>query len=173
VVEASDADRALVGVLMDPNAPVSAPFLRELETAGQQTGVVVLGLEARRGDEIERTFATLTKSRAPGLIVLPSAVTLTHQRRIVELAAKHRVPAMYPWRELIESGGLMAYSTNRTEMYRRSATFVDRILRGAKPADLPLEQPTQFELVINLKSAKALRVTIPPSLLQRADQVIE
>jgi putative ABC transport system substrate-binding protein len=147
--------------------------LRELKTAGQRTGIVVLGLEARGRDDIERMFATLTRLRSPGLIVLPSAVTLTHQGRIVELAAKHRVPAMYPWREFTESGGLMAYSTDRTEMYRRSATFVDRILRGAKPADLPVEQPTQFEFVINLKTAKALGLTIPPSLLQRADQVIE
>jgi len=98
---------------------------------------------------------------------------LTHQSRIVELAAKTRLRAMYPYQEFTESGGLMAYSTNRTELYRRSATFVDKILRGAKPADLPIEQPSKFELVINLKTAKALGLTIPPSLLARADQVID
>jgi putative tryptophan/tyrosine transport system substrate-binding protein len=105
--------------------------------------------------------------------VLPNPVTLTHQTQIVDLAAKHRLPAMYPWGEFTESGGLMAYSTNRTKMSRRSVTFVDKILRGAKPADLPIEQPTKFELVINLKTAKALGLTVPPSLLLRADHVIE
>jgi len=160
-----------VGVLMVPTQ--HATYLREIKTAGQRTGITVLGLETRGRDEIERTFAALTKARAQGLIVLPNPFTLTHQTQIVELAAKNRLPAMYPWPEFTESGGLMAYSTNRTEMYRRSATFVDKILRGAKPADLPIEQPTKFELVINLKTAKALGLTIPPSLLLRADHVIE
>ena len=162
-----------VGVLMAPNVPGHATFLREIKTAGQRTGIAVLGLEARGHDEIERTFVALTKARAQGLIVLPHPVTLTLQTQIVELAAKNRLPAMYPWGEFTESGGLMAYATNRTEMYRRSATFVDKILKGAKPADLPIQQPTKYELVINLKTARALGLTIPPSLLQRADQVIE
>jgi putative ABC transport system substrate-binding protein len=162
-----------VGVLMAPNAPTHPTYLREIKTAGQRIGIAVLGVEARGRDEIERAFAALTKARAQGLIVLPSPVTVTHQMQIVELAAKHRLPAMYPWLEFTESGGLMAYSTNRTEMFRRSATFVDKILRGAKPADLPIEQPTTFELAINLKTAKALGLTIPPSLLLRADHVIE
>jgi putative ABC transport system substrate-binding protein len=162
-----------LGVLVDPSARPHATFLREIKTAGQRTGIAVLESEARGRDDIERTFAALTRARAQGLIVLPSPVTLTHQTQIVELAAKNRLPAMYPWREFTESGGLMAYSTNRTEMYWRSATFVDKILRGAKPSDLPIEQPSKFELVINLKTAKALGLTIPQSLLQRADQVIE
>jgi putative ABC transport system substrate-binding protein len=158
---------------MVPNTPVHATLLRETKAAGQRTGIAVLGLEAGGRDEIERAFAALMKARAQGLIVLPSPVTLTHQTQIVELAAKNRLPAMYPWQEFAEGGGLMAYSPNRTEMYRRSATFVDKILRGAKPADLPIEQPTTFELVINLKTARALGLTIPPSVLLRADQVIE
>jgi putative ABC transport system substrate-binding protein len=162
-----------VGVLMAPNTPAHATFLREIKTAGQRTGIAVLESDARGRDEIEHAFAALTKARAQGLIVLPNPVTLTHRTQIVELAAKHRLPAMYPWGEFTESGGLMAYAPNRTEMYRRSATFVDKILRGAKPADLPIEQPTKFELVMNLKSAKALGLTIPPSLLLRADHVIE
>jgi ABC-type uncharacterized transport system substrate-binding protein len=162
-----------VGVLMVPNAPPHARHLREIKTAGQQIGIAVLGLEARGHDEIARTFVAVTKARAQGLIVLPHAVTLTHQTQIVELAAKNRLPAMYPGRGFTEGGGLMAYSPNRTEMYRHSATFVDKILKGAKPADLPIEQPTMFELIINLKTAKALGLTIPPSLLARADQVIE
>jgi putative tryptophan/tyrosine transport system substrate-binding protein len=163
---------ARVGVLMAPNAPTHPTYVREIKTAGQRIGITILGVEARGRDEVERAFAALTKARAQGLIVLPSPVTVAHQTQIVELAAKHRLPAIYPWLEFTESGGLMAYSTNRTEMYRRSATFVDKILKGAKPADLPIEQPTTFELVINLKTAKALGLTIPPSLLLRADQVI-
>ena len=158
---------------MVPNTPAHATYLREIKTAGQRAGIGVLELEARGRDEIERAFAALTKARAHGLVVLPNPVTLTHQMQIVELAAKNRLPAMYPWHEFTESGGLMAYSTNRTEMFRRSATFVDRTLKGAKPGDLPVEQPTTFELVINLKTAKALGLKISPSLLQRADQVIE
>ena len=164
---------ARVGVLMDTNSPSQAMFLRGIETAAKRTGIAVHGLEARGRDEIDRTFAALTKARVQGLIVLPSPVTLTHQTQIVALAAKNRLPTMYSWREFTESGGLMAYSTNRTEMFRRSAIYVDKILKGAKPGDLPIEQPTEFELVINLKTAKALGLTIPPSLLQRADQVIE
>ena len=164
---------ARVGVLMVPNAPPHAGHLREIKTAGQQIGIAVLGFEARGQDEIGRMFVGLTKARAQGLIVLPNAIALSNQAQIVELAAKTRLPAMYPYGEFTESGGLMAYAANRTEMYRRSATFVDKILRGAKPADLPIEQPTTFELVINLKTAKALGLTIPPSLLMRADQVIE
>jgi putative ABC transport system substrate-binding protein len=161
-----------VGVLMAPASANHAAYVREIKTAGQRTGIAVLEVEAR-GDEIERARAALTKARAQGLIVLPSPDTLTHQVQIVDLAAKTRLPAIYPWREFTESGGLMAYSPNRTEMYRRSATFVDKILKGAKPADLPVEQPTKFELVINLKTAKALGLTIPRSLLLQADQVIE
>jgi putative tryptophan/tyrosine transport system substrate-binding protein len=162
-----------VGVLMLPNSSNHATYVREIKTAGQRTGITVLDVAAPGRDEIKRAFAALTKARAQGLIVLPSPVTLTHQTQIVELAATHRLPAMYPWSEFAESGGLMAYSPNRTEMYQRSATFVDKILKGAKPADLPVEQPTKFELVINMKTAKALGLTIPPSLLLRADQVIE
>jgi putative ABC transport system substrate-binding protein len=127
----------------------------------------------RGRDEIEGAFTALTKAHTQGLVVLPNPVTLTNQAQIVELATKNRLPAMYPWPEFTEAGGLLAYSTDRTDMYRRSAAFVDRILEGAKPADLPIEQPTKFELVVNLKTAKALGPTIPPSLLQRADQVIE
>jgi len=162
-----------VGVLMVPNTPAHATYLRDIKSAGQRTGIGILGLEVRGRDEIEGAFTALTKAHTQGLVVLPNPVTLTNQAQIVELAAKNRLPAMYPWPEFTEAGGLMAYSTNRTDMYRRSAAFVERILKGAKPADLPIEQPTKFELVINLRTAKALGLTIPPPLLQRADQVIE
>ena len=162
-----------VGVLMARNAPGHPTYVREIKAAAQGAGIAVLGVEARARDDIARTFGVLTKARVQGLIVLPHPVTFTHQTQIVELAAKNRLPAIYPSREFTESGGLMAYSTSRTEMYRRSASYVDKILKGAKPGDLPIEQPTEFELVINLKAAKAIGLTLPQSLLQRADQVIE
>ena len=162
-----------VGVLMEPAGSAHATFLREIKTAGQRTGIAVFGLKAPGRDDIERAFAALTRERAQGLIVLPNPITLTHQTQIIELAATNRLRAMYPYGEFAESGGLMAYSTNRTELYRRSATFVDKILKGARPADLPVEQPTKFELVINLKTAQALGLTIPQSILARADQLIQ
>ena len=162
-----------VGVVMVPNTPAHATYLGEIKAAAQRTGIAVHGLEVRGREEIERAFTALAKARDQGIVVLPNPVTLTNQTQIVELAAKNRLPAMYPWPEFTESGGLMAYSTSRSELYRRAAAFVARILKGAKPADLPIEQPTKFALVINLKTAKALGLTIPPSLLQRADQVIE
>ena len=129
---------ARVGVLMEPGGTAHATFLREIKTVGQRTSIAVLEVEARGRDEIERAFAAFTKARAQGLIVLPNPVTLSHQAQIVELAAKTRLPAMYPYAEFTESGGLMAYATNRTEMYRRSATFVDKILEvraGHQPQD--------------------------------------
>jgi putative ABC transport system substrate-binding protein len=162
-----------VGVLMVPNTRAHATFLREIRTAGQRAGIADIELQVRGRDDIERAFAALPKARGQGLIVLPNPVTLTHQTQIVELAAKHRLPAMYPWPEFTESGGLMSYATNRTEMYRRSVAFIDKILKGAKPADLPIEQPTKFELVINLRTAKTLGLTIPQSVLGRADHIIE
>jgi len=115
----------------------------------------------------------MTSRGVGGLIVLESIIFVTHRRRIVELAAKSRLPTMYPTREFVTDGGLLFYGTALPDMHRRAAYYVDRILKGAKPADLPVEQPTKFELVINLKTAKALGLTIPHSLLLRADQVIE
>ena len=124
-------------------------------------------------DEIEHAFANLIMGSAQGLIVLPHAVTNANRARIVSLAAGHRLPGMYPDSEYVEAGGLMSYAPNYSDMHRRAATFVDKILKGAKPADLPIEQPTKFELVVNLKTAKALGITIPQSVLLRTDKVIE
>ena len=115
----------------------------------------------------------MTRARAGALTVLPSTMFFIERRRLVALAAKHRLPAVYPLREFVDAGGLMSYGANFADLYRRAATYVDKILKGAKPGDLPVEQPTKFELVINLKAAKALGLTIPPSVLQRADQVID
>ncbi len=118
-------------------------------------------------------FTTMTKARAGGLLVLPHPFTYVHTRRIADLAAKSRLPAVFAFRESVEAGGLMAYAANAPDMYRRAATYVDKIFNGAKPGDLPVEQPTEFELLINLKTAKALGLTIPQSMLIRADEVIQ
>jgi len=130
-------------------------------------------VSARRPDEIEGAFAAMSRARADGLIVLPDAIFLNARARIADLASKSRLPAMYGFREEAEAGGLMSYGASLPELIRRAAGYVDRILKGAKPADLPVERPTRFELVINLKTAKALGLTIPQSLRLRADQVIE
>ena len=114
----------------------------------------------------------MAKARAGALAVLTSSMLFGERRRLVGLAAKDRLPAVYPWREGVDAGGLMAYGPNIADLYRRAATYVDKVLKGAKPGDLPVEQPTKFELVINLKTAKALGLTIPPSLLARADHVV-
>src|SRR5438046_10406415 len=115
----------------------------------------------------------MIRERAGGLTVLSSSMFINERRRLVDLVAKNRLPTLYPTRESVDAGGLMSYGPNLADVFRRAATYVDKILKGAKPGDLPVEQPTKFELVINLKTAKALRLTIPQSLLLRADQVIE
>ncbi len=142
------------------------------QTAASSLGVKLILVEVR-GAEYERAFATMVAERADALAVMSSPTFFIDRRRIIELTAQRRLPAIYEWREQVEEGGLMSYGASLRDLYRRVATYVDKILKGAKPADLPIEQPTKFELVINLKTAKALGLTIPPSLLLRADQVIE
>jgi putative tryptophan/tyrosine transport system substrate-binding protein len=130
-------------------------------------------LELRSPDNLDAAFPALARERAEALLVLSDVMFFQHRTQIVELAAKYRLPVVYGLREEAEAGGLIAYGANRGDLYRRAATYVDKILKGAKPGDLPIEQPTKFELVINLKTAKALGLTIPASLLLRADQVID
>jgi len=130
-------------------------------------------LEARGPDELEGVFAAMTRERAGALFVPADIIFVRHAQQMANLAARHRLPAMYGFREHVEAGGLMSYAANFVVIFRRASTYVDKILKGAKPADLPVEQPTKFELVINLKSAKALGITIPRSLLVRADEVIQ
>jgi ABC-type uncharacterized transport system substrate-binding protein len=128
----------------------------------------------RRGpDEFDGTFSTAVREHAGGLLVLPDAMFLSQRRRLVDLAAKNRLPTMYPWRAAVDAGSFIAYGTDLDYSWRRAAGFVDKIFKGSSPAEMPVEQPTKFELVINLKTAKALGLTIPQTLLQRADQVIE
>jgi putative ABC transport system substrate-binding protein len=162
-----------VAVLSDPSNPITPPLLRETEAAARALGVQLQLVEARGPTEFDSGFSAMTRGRAGALVVLPNSIFQNERRRIAALAAKSRVPAIYAWREAVDAGGLMAYGANLPDIFRRAATYVDKILKGAKPADLPVEQPTRFELVINLKTAKALGLTIPQSVLIRADQVIQ
>jgi putative ABC transport system substrate-binding protein len=165
-----------VAVLWTPGAlgeRTEKDMLKEAEGAARALGVQLQFLEARGPEDFDRAFSARTGARAGALTVLPSNVFISERRRLVDLAAKNRLPAVYPWREFADAGGLMSYGANLADNLRRAATYVDKILKGAKSGDLPVEQPTKFELVINLKTAKALGLTIPQSLLLRADQVIE
>ena len=148
-------------------------MLKGAEVAGRGLALRLQFLEARGPDDFDRAFSEMTRGRAGALTVLTSIMLFDERRRLVDLAAKNRLPAVYPWREAVDAGGLMAYGANLPDLYRRAATYVDKILKGAKPGDLPVEQATKFELVINLKTAKALGLTMPQSLLQRADEVIQ
>jgi len=165
-----------VGVLSHPGNPSDATLksmLAETEVAARASGVQLQRLQAQGPNDLDRAFATMSRERVDGLILLPSAMFSSERRRIADLAAKNRLPTMFFFREFVEAGGFVSYGPSFVELWRRAATYVDRILKGAKPADLPVEQPTKFELVINLKTAKALGLTIPPPLLLRADEIIQ
>jgi ABC-type uncharacterized transport system substrate-binding protein len=159
-----------VAVLWD-ETPNSRLSVREMEAAAQPLGIDVHVIGVGGPKEFDRAFSAAAKDRA--LIVVASPMLFIERKRIADLALKHRLPTVVGGREYAEAGGLFSYAVNYPALFRRAASYVDKILKGAKPADLPIEQPTTFELVINLKTAKALGLTIPPSLLQRADQVIE
>jgi len=162
-----------VALLGNPANAGNAPQVRHAQGAARALGVRLQTLDARGPSEIDSAFATMTSERAGAVIVLVDAMLIEHRTRIADLAATRRLPAVYGLTDHAEAGGLLAYGASVLDRFRRTATFVDKILKGAKPGDLPIEQPTKFELVINLKTAKALGLTISQSLLQRADQVIE
>jgi putative ABC transport system substrate-binding protein len=162
-----------VAILWNPTNPPHRRALGAAKIAAHSLGIQLHALEAQRPDDLERAFAAMTRERAGALLVLRDGMFLLHSKRIVDLAAKSRLPAMSEGKDELANGGLMAYGPSLSDSFRRAATYVDKILKGAKPADLPVEQPTKFELVINLKTAKALGLTIPPSLLTRADEVIQ
>jgi len=162
-----------VAILSNPGNPLHAPAVRDLKVAARSLGEQLQLLDARGPTEFDGAFAAMAKERVGGLFVVADTMFNLHRARLVELAAKSRLPAAYGTRDAVESGGLMSYGPSLPDLFERGATYVDKILKGAKPADLPVEQPTKFELVINLKTAKALGLAIPPSLLARADQAIE
>jgi putative ABC transport system substrate-binding protein len=162
-----------VAVFWTRGVGANTRWLEETKIIADQIGVRLQPVELRSADEFEVAFSAIKKDRASALIVLRNPLITTHQSRTVELAAKSRLPAMYYDREFVDSGGLMSYGPNFSDLFRRAATYVDKILKGAKPAELPVEQPTKFELVINLKTAKQIVVTIPPNVLARADKVIK
>jgi ABC-type uncharacterized transport system substrate-binding protein len=162
-----------VGVFWDPENPYSALAIKQEEVAASALGVRLLRVRLRGTSDLENAFAGLKQDRVGALSVHGYVATLLHRSDIIAFAAANRMAAIYPLREFVAEGGLASYGANLAEISRRAATYVDKILKGAKPADLPVEQPTKFELVINLKTAKALGLTIPQSLLVRADEVIQ
>ncbi len=165
-----------VAVLWQPGAVgerTEKDMLKEADVAARALGVRLQVVEVRGPDDFDRAFSDMTRARTGALTALPSIMFFNERRRLVDLAARHRLPMAFPYREGVDAGGLMAYGPNPADFFRRAAAYVDRILKGAKPGDLPVEQPTKFELVINLKTAKALGLTIPRSLLSLADEVIQ
>jgi len=162
-----------VALLHNMGNPAAPPEWEETKTAARSLGLQAELLDVRSQGDLGRAFELAVRQRVDALVIGADGLTQMHQQTIVDLVARNRLPAAYPAREFVEAGGLIAYAVNYPDLYFRFASFVDKIFKGAKPGELPVEQPTKFELVINLKTAKALGLTIPPSLLQRADQVIE
>ena len=165
-----------VAVLWQPGGQgerTEREMLKQVDDAARALAIRLQFVEARGPADIGRAFSDMSRARADALTVLPSNMFFSEHKRLVDMAAKHRLPAIYPWREFVDAGGLVSYGVNVADVHRRAAVYVDKILKGAKPANLPIEQPTKFELLVNLKTAKALGLTIPQSVLARADQVID
>jgi putative ABC transport system substrate-binding protein len=162
-----------VAILWDERYPGSRLAVQETESAARTLGLTLKSVAVRTPADFEAAFAALVRDRAAALSIPTGALFSSHRKRLAELAMKHRLPTVGGSREWVEAGLLVAYGPDYSNLFRRAATFVDKILKGAKPGDLPMEQPTTFELFLNLKTAKALGLTIPPSLLQRADHVIQ
>jgi len=162
-----------VAVLLNPANRSNTLQLKDIQATAPAFRVTIISLEAKGPDDIDGTFAAIGKERPGALLVVGDKLFASQQNRIFEFVGKSRLPAIYSQRGYVEAGGLMSYGTNFADQYRRVATYVDKILKGAKPADLPVEQPTKFELVVNLKAAKQIGLTVPPSVLFRADKVIK
>lgn len=162
-----------IAALGNPTTPPEADAFRLLQAATQASRLTLQAVAVRELKDFEGAFAAITKARAEALLVLEGSLAIAHRRQIVSFVAKRRLPTIYGLREFVDEGGLMSYGVNVPDLYQRAAIYVDKILRGAKPGDLPVEQPTKFELLINMKAAKTLGLAIPPALLLRADQVIE
>jgi ABC-type uncharacterized transport system substrate-binding protein len=162
-----------IAVLWNAASPIQVIEEREVRAAAQISGMKMLSLGVRTVEEIEDALTTIVRERPGGLLVLADRLFLHHRTRIMDFAVQRRLPGVHAYRELVEAGGLMSYGPSYADMHRRAASYVDRILKGSKPADLPVQAPVKFELVINLKAAKALGLEVPPTLLARADEVIE
>jgi len=167
------SENSRVAVLTNPTVPSNAIALKNLEAAARSMNLQILPLQVRASGDFAAAFSAMKKDRAGALVVLGSSLFFAERKRIMELASHGRLPSIASFREYAEAGGLMTYGADLRESFRRSATYVDKILKGAKPSDLPIEQPTKFELVINVKTAKALGLAIPQSMLERANQVIQ
>jgi putative ABC transport system substrate-binding protein len=162
-----------VAIIWDPATPSHGPGLKAVEAMGRALGLRLQSVPVRSAAEFESALSTIAREHAGGVLVLSTPLFMGGAKALADLALKHRLPTMFGPREHVEAGGLLSYSPDRADLYRRAATYVDRILRGAKPGDLPVEQATRFELVINLRTAKAIGLVIPQSVLVRADQIIE
>jgi putative ABC transport system substrate-binding protein len=163
-----------VGVLWDADSPGPVIGFKEYETAASALNIALQSLEVRGPTpDLQGAFREAVKGRVSALITVSTSLLTVHQRQIVDFALKNRLPSMSESRNMVQAGGLMSYSADEAESFRRAAVYVDKILKGAKPADLPIERPTKFELVINLKTAKQIGLTIPPNVLARADKVIK
>jgi putative ABC transport system substrate-binding protein len=173
LLKAAVPSSALVAVLMISSNPLHRPYLQETAPAADALKLKLQIVEAHNADELESAFETAVRARADAMHVYGDSITFLHRKHIAELALRSRLPTIFLFKPNVEAGGLLSYGPSEPDMYGRAARIVDKILKGAKPADLPVEQPTKFELVINLKTAKALGLTIPPSLLGRADEVIQ
>jgi putative tryptophan/tyrosine transport system substrate-binding protein len=165
---------ARIGILRNPSNPAVVSYFEATKIAGRSLQIALDPVaEVRRVDEFDNAFLAIASARPHALAVLADRFLLAHRDRIVEFAAAQQLPSMYPYREYVDAGGLISYAPSNIELFRGAATYVDKILKGAKPSDLPVQEPTKFELVVNLKTAKALGLTVPPMLLATADEVIE
>jgi len=162
-----------IAILGSPDMPSYAPSVKALQEAARPFQLQLRTVVARTGADLENAFSAIARERAQAVVVLGFGPYMAARQRLAELALRYRLPTFFSWRDHVEAGGLMSYGPDLTDLLRRAAIYVDKILRGAKPADLPVEQPTKFELVINLKTARALGLTIPQSLLVRADEIIQ
>lgn len=162
-----------VAVIWDPATPSHRPGLKAVEDMGRALGLRIQPVAVRSATEFDSAFSAIIQERAGAVLILSTPLFMGGAKRLAELALSHKLPTMFGPREHVEAGGLLSYSPDRADLYRRAAIYVDKILKGANPADLPVQQATKFELVINLRTAKALRLTIPPSLLERADEIIQ
>ena len=173
LLKESVATVSRVAFLHNPSDASNVIFLKQLQNSARGLGLTIRLSEVRDPADFDRAFSAMARERVNGLMVAAGTLTSTHPKRIVDLVSKSRIPAMYGERRFVEVGGLMSYAANFTEQYRRAAAYVDKVLKGTKPADIPVEQPTKFELVINLKAAKQIGLTIPQSVLYRADKIIK